>query len=168
MNPNTDGLTNFVRAVHACWNGAVVWVIVLIILMIVDFIFGFANAWLTKSVNSSASYRGMVKKIAMLLMVIVMVVLDPFTPGLDTAKATASAFLGTELISIIESLGALGIPIPPVIMDVLSKLHPEKSPLPISVKIDTSTESGGPVDVRQAEPVTINTKDAPVDVHPIP
>lgn len=99
----------------------------LIILSIIDFMSGTLVAFDRKKLNSSVSFRGMMKK-AMMFMVIAMFIVVGKITG-DTfpfAKITAMAFCFTESKSIIENAAALGIRLPSFIIDAFEKARAAK------------------------------------------
>lgn len=103
----------------------------LIYCMAIDFLLGLliAAIWKrsTKSINgaldSVSAWKGLCRKGASLLVVLVASQLDR-TLGLDYIRTAAIiAFIANELISITENLGIMGVPLPPVItraIDVLT------------------------------------------------
>ena len=97
----------------------------LLVLIVLDFALGFLGAWLAQMVSSTVSFKGMAKKAAMILFVVTAVVLDPFVDGIPVAKLIALFFLVTEVVSIMENMKRLGVPLPDWLGGVLVKL---KSP----------------------------------------
>lgn len=105
------------------WGGLSPLVQTLVVLIGLDFASGMILAWTTKSVSSDASYRGMGKKAMMLILVGAAHTFNATQPlGFDAASAVAGFFCATELISIVENGGRLGLPIPPVLMQAIEKL----------------------------------------------
>jgi toxin secretion/phage lysis holin len=105
----------------------------LLILVILDWLSGVCRACITKSLSSSISWRGMVRKVFMLLLIGVAAVLQPFAGGLPLTELVALAFVVVESLSIVENAAASGIPIPRALADVLAKLkeESEKKRLPL-------------------------------------
>ena len=96
----------------------------LVVLILLDFASGFLLAWSTGAVSSDASYRGMAKKAMMLLLVGAATVYNATQPlGFDSSVAVAGFFCTTELISIVENAGRIGLPIPRPLMDAIHKLN---------------------------------------------
>lgn len=102
--------------------------------MAVDVCMGLLVAFGLKTVNSSVSRVGMVRKVGILMLVAIGFMVEPYSQGLQVGQVTALAFIVTELISVTENAAKLGIPIPQPIIDALSKLRGEKAP-PLTVKI---------------------------------
>jgi len=98
----------------------------LLILIALDFASGFLLAWSTGAICSDASFRGMTKKAMMLLLVGAASTYNATQPlGFDCAVAVAGFFCTTELISIVENAGRIGLPIPGPLMDAIAKLGPK-------------------------------------------
>jgi len=95
---------------------------ILILIMALDVAIGLLAAFITRTVSSTISHRGMVRKVIMLLLVGVGAVLEPYAGGIPLSKMVAMAFLVTEGISIIENAARAGVPIPKPLYDVLQKL----------------------------------------------
>ena len=95
----------------------------LVVLILLDFASGIILAKTTGSISSDASFRGMGKKAMMLILVGAAHTYNATQPmGFDAGAAVAGFFCTTELISIIENAGRLGLPIPKPLMDAMAKL----------------------------------------------
>lgn len=113
-----------VAAVSGMFFGLHPMVQTLVILILLDLASGILLAWSTGSVSSDASYRGMAKKAMMLLLVGAATIYNATQPlGFDSSVAVAGFFCTTELISIVENAGRIGLPIPRPLMDAISKLN---------------------------------------------
>lgn len=101
---------------------------VLIALMGLDVFTGLMKAWVTKTVSSSASKAGMMRKIIMLALIAAAQCMETVIPAHDLpwANLVASFFCITELISIAENASAAGVPLPSQMVEVLEKLHPQR------------------------------------------
>lgn len=102
---------------------------VLCIFMAIDFITGIIVAiegrsrkTETGTLGSGQMFKGICKKIFMLLMVVVGAQLDVITGANYIRDAVVIAYILTESISIIENAGLLGVPIPKVIVKVINVL----------------------------------------------
>ena len=97
---------------------------ILVVLIICDILCGAAvSAVIDRSLSSSASLKGMTKKIAMLLLVFICKYLEPIVQGVPLGMIAAVFYCGTELISITENMKRLGVPIPKAVNDALEKLR---------------------------------------------
>lgn len=105
------------------WGGFHPLLQTLLILILLDLASGLLYAWSTGAVSSDASYRGMAKKAMMLLLVGAAHAYNATQPlGFDAAAAVAGFFCATELISITENAGRLGVPLPRVLARAIEKL----------------------------------------------
>jgi len=101
----------------------------LVILMVIDFIAGVTIAVLAKQLNSSASFRGVSKKVVMLLLVGVAACIEPYTAttsapnGIPLRGFVCLWFIIVEAMSILENSALLGVPLPPVLVDTLVKMR---------------------------------------------
>ena len=124
----------FIATAFGGWSDAL---ITLIFFMSVDYITGLAVAGIFKkskksengALESRAGFKGLCRKGAALLIVLVAVRLDIIMNTAYIKDAVIIAFIANESISIIENAGLMGIPIPGVIakaIDVLKKNSDEK------------------------------------------
>ena len=112
----------------------------LIVAMSIDVAMGLLLAFGSKTVNSSVSRVGMVRKVATMLLVALGFVIEPFAHGVPAGTLTASAFLVSESLSVMENAALLGLPVPSVLTDALSKLRGEKAP-PITLKLTSDASN---------------------------
>ncbi|MGE6515971.1 phage holin family protein [Lysinibacillus sphaericus] len=115
-------------------GGITAWIIYLIggvdeliraltILMAIDFTLGLMVAWLIKDVDSRKAFKGLLKKTAMILMVVAAVQLDNATESGDFMRNAMILFLiGMEGISMVENLGHLGIKVPRFLQNAFTQL----------------------------------------------
>ncbi|MFU8647426.1 holin family protein [Lysinibacillus sp. RSDA_15] len=90
----------------------------LVIFMVLDYSLGFMVSLVFKKTESKKMFKGLIKKTAMVLMVIAAVQLDSATESGNFMRNAMILFLiGMEGISMIENLGKLGYPC----SEVLSK-----------------------------------------------
>lgn len=102
----------------------------LLIFMAVDYVTGLVVAGVfhrskktdTGKLESRAGWKGLCRKGASLLIVLVAYRLDIVIGSAYIRDAVIIAFLANETISIIENAGMMGIPIPPVIMRAIEVL----------------------------------------------
>jgi toxin secretion/phage lysis holin len=94
----------------------------LIILMAFDYVSGLLGAWSQKKLCSREGFRGIAKKLLMLLLVAAAhFIAAPLQLGMDAGVAVAIALSVNEAISIVENCNEAGVPIPSVLLDVLAK-----------------------------------------------
>ena len=96
----------------------------LIAFVAVDYITGVMVAVSERKLSSEVGYKGILKKIFLLIMVGVAHVLDAHVMNTGSMLRTAVIFfyLSNEGISIIENAGKLGIPVPEKVRKVLEQL----------------------------------------------
>lgn len=109
--------------------------IVLAIVMIADYITGMAAAWAAGELSSRTGILGIIKKIGYLFAVGVAIVVDylielaAINAGADLQGFHIFGLLVTiwlilnELISILENLGELGVPLPGFLIAAVKKLR---------------------------------------------
>ena len=102
----------------------------LVILMAVDYVTGVLCALVWKkspkstdgAFESNASFRGLIRKMVILLCVLVACRVDVYT-GTDMARdAVILFFIANDGLTIVENLGIMGVPIPPAIQNAFAAL----------------------------------------------
>lgn len=95
----------------------------LITLMALDYISGVVAAWFEKKLNSSIGFKGIVRKVMMLILVAMAVQIDIVagTNGV-TRSAVICFLLANEGLSILENLTRMDIGIPPIVKNALQAL----------------------------------------------
>lgn len=95
----------------------------LITLMILDYISGVVAAWFEKKLNSAIGFKGIIRKVMMLVLVAVAVQIDIVTGTNGITRSAVICFLlANEGLSILENLTRMDIGIPPIIKDALQAL----------------------------------------------
>ena len=99
--------------------------IALLIFMTVDYITGVMCAINDKKLSSEVGFRGIARKVLVLLLVGIAHILDVVVIGSVGVLRTAVIFyyLSNEGISVLENAGHLGLPIPEKLKEVLEQLH---------------------------------------------
>ena len=90
----------------------------------IDYITGLMVGISTKTLNSSTVFKGLAKKVFILLLVLIANILDTHVMGgSGVVRGVVIAFyLANEGISILENAGKLGVPYPEKLRDVLEQL----------------------------------------------
>ena len=102
---------------------------ILITLVVLDYISGLLKAISNKKINSSIGLKGIIKKVGYLVIVALAVMLDKITGNTGAIRTIVIYFfVANEGISIIENWGAMGLPLPQKIIDVLEQLKNENDP----------------------------------------
>lgn len=109
-------------------------IIILIIAMIIDYVTGMMSAWLNAELSSKKGIKGIVKKISYLALVAVAMIVDwLICCGLQQinvdikytvffAVLVAVWLIINELISVLENLAKMGVPIPNFLKKIINKL----------------------------------------------
>lgn len=101
-------------------------IICLLISIVLDYISGIIKAYITKQLSSEIGFKGIIKKVAMLLIVMLAVLIDRVTGESGAIRTLVIYyFVANEGLSIIENLGEAGVPIPSIIKDSLKVLKKE-------------------------------------------
>lgn len=99
--------------------------IAIIALMALDYITGILCAVSTKTLSSEVGFKGLVKKLMILVIIAVAHLVDAYIIGTGSALMSAVIlfFAANEAISIIENAAALGLPVPKKLRDVLEQIR---------------------------------------------
>ena len=99
--------------------------IALIVFMVLDYITGLMCAVIDKKLSSTVGFKGICKKVLIMMLVGVAHIVDLHVVG--TGQALRSAvicfYLSSEGVSVLENAGHLGLPIPEKLKDILAQLH---------------------------------------------
>lgn len=114
------------RIVHAYLFGAVKFLDLLAILMVVDIITGVLKAIKEKRLRSRSALYGYARKVGVFLIIILANIIDVIL-GLNGAVAfiTVLFYIANEGLSIIENLAQIGVKVPSVIADKLHVIQSE-------------------------------------------
>ena len=99
--------------------------IALIVFMALDYITGVMCAILDKSLSSAIGFRGIFKKVLILMLVGIANVVDVHVVGTGSALrgAVICFYLSNEGLSLLENAAYIGLPVPERLKEVLSQLH---------------------------------------------
>lgn len=102
-------------------------IIALVMMMAVDYISGIMAAIVSRVVSSKSAFKGLMKKSAMCLSIVVANQLDIVTNSGEFMRNAMIMFLiGSEGISFIENLGRLGVKVPKQISKAFAQLNGKK------------------------------------------
>ena len=98
---------------------------VLILFISADYITGVAVAVKQKKLSSEVGFWGIVRKGCILLLIGIAHYIDKcvLCSGDVTRTVTAMYYIGNEGISVLENCTALGLPLPPKLIDVLEQIR---------------------------------------------
>ena len=99
--------------------------IALIIFMVLDYITGMMCAVIDKKLSSAVGFKGICKKVLILMLVGVAHIVDLHVVGTGDAlrSAVVCFYLSNESVSMLENAAHLGLPIPEKLKSVLAQLH---------------------------------------------
>lgn len=98
----------------------------LLVAIVLDYLSGLIKAYNTKTLSSRIGFRGLLKKLGILILVMVAVLVDRVTGNSGAIRTVIIYyFVANEGLSIIENLGAAGIPIPKFLKKALKALKKE-------------------------------------------
>lgn len=100
----------------------------LLITIIIDYISGLIKAFNTKQLSSKIGFKGILKKVGVLLIVMLAVLIDRIAGETGAIRTLVIYyFVANEGLSIIENLGQAGLPIPKAIKNALKALKEQSN-----------------------------------------
>ena len=99
--------------------------IALIVFMVLDYITGLMCAVMDRKLSSAAGFRGICKKVLILMLVGVANIIDIHVVGQGSALrgAVIAFYLSNEGLSLLENTAYIGLPIPDKLREILAQLH---------------------------------------------
>ena len=107
---------------------------ILLTAMVLDYISGMLKAFYLGEVSSRVGYKGLIKKVGILFTIVVANLTDLILGLTIFRSAICMFFCMNELISVLENIAALGIPIPEILTEKLIQTQ---------TKSDDITNKGG-------------------------
>ena len=97
----------------------------LLIFMVIDYITGLMVAVTEKKLSSAVGFKGICKKVLIVMLVGVAHVVDMYVVGSGNAlrSAVVCFYLSNEGVSMLENAAHLGLPIPEKLKGILAQLH---------------------------------------------
>ena len=97
----------------------------LLVLMVMDYVTGIMCAVIDRELSSSVGFRGIFKKVLILMLVGVAHIVDLHVvrSGEALRSAVICFYLSNEGVSVLENAGHLGLPIPEKLKGILAQLH---------------------------------------------
>ena len=96
--------------------------IALIVFMVLDYITGLMCAVMDKKLSSAVGFRGICKKVLILLLVGVASTVDVHVSG-PLRGAVVCFYLSNEGLSLLENAAHIGLPVPERLKEILAQLH---------------------------------------------
>ena len=99
--------------------------IALIVFMVLDYITGLMCEVIDKKLSSAVGFKGICKKVLILMLVGVANIMDVHVIGTGSALrgAVVCFYLANEGLSLLENAVYIGLPVPEGLKDVLAQLH---------------------------------------------
>ena len=99
--------------------------IALIVLMALDYLSGVMCAIVDKKLSSAIGFKGICKKVLILMLVGVANIIDTYVVGSGAVLrgAVICFYLSNEGLSLLENAAYLGLPIPDKLREILAQLH---------------------------------------------
>lgn len=116
------GLTTIIGAIGWFIGGYDTMMIALLLFMVIDYLSGIMCAVINKKLSSEVGFKGIFKKIMIILLVGITNLLGLATNIEGLRYIVISFYLANEGISIIENASILGLPVPEKVKDVLEQL----------------------------------------------
>lgn len=118
-------LATFFTYIFGSWDLALQ---VLIVFMVLDYLTGVLHAYLIGQLSSEVGFKGLVKKLMILVVLIIGVMLDRMLGNGTWVFRTLVCYfyIANEGISLLENVGNIGIPIPNKIRNALEQLNKDE------------------------------------------
>lgn len=98
--------------------------IALITISVMDYVTGVAAAAVSRTLSSSAGFRGICKKLMLFTLVAVANIIDTqVMVGSELRTAVIFVFIANEGLSIVENSAEMGVPIPQKLKDMLAQIR---------------------------------------------
>ena len=99
--------------------------IALIVLMTLDYVSGVMCAIIDNKLSSAVGFKGVCKKVFILMLVGVAHIIDLHVVGTGSALRGAEIcfYMSNEGLSLLENAAHIGLPIPDKLRDILAQLH---------------------------------------------
>lgn len=100
-------------------------IVALVVMMAVDYVTGIMCAVVDRKLSSAVGFKGIFKKMLILMLVAVANIIDNRVVGNGSALrgATVCFYLSNEGLSVLENAVHLGLPVPDALREVLAQLH---------------------------------------------
>ena len=97
----------------------------LIVFMVLDYITGLMCEVIDKKLSSAVGFKGICKKVLILMLVGMANIMDVHVIGTGSALrgAVVCFYLANEGLSLLENAAHIGLPVPERLKDVLAQLH---------------------------------------------
>ena len=102
----------------------------LLLVMALDYITGVCKAIKQKKLNSKTGFTGILKKFGYLIIVALAVIIDNLAGNTGAVRTLVIYFfVANDGLSILENWGAMGLPLPQKLVELLEQLKKENNPV---------------------------------------
>ena len=142
---------------------------ILAFMMMADVISGLIAARIERTLSSATSWKGMGKKVLMMLAVAVGTILEPFTGDMPWGKLVAVFYTVTEGLSILENLKRSGVPIPQALADAFEAYSKQRAAAEKATQQTVNISHTNSVDIHdvKTDSVVIKATEAETKSSPI-
>lgn len=125
--------TAFGGAAGYLFGGWDVLINLLLLLVVVDWLSGWAAAWMRGELKSRIGFKGIIRKVTIFVVVAIAHFIDQALGSLRYFQdAVIFFYLANELLSVIENMGKMGLPMPDILRNAVqifeSKTTPPENP----------------------------------------
>ena len=120
--------------------------IALLVFMVLDYITGIMTAIIDKKLSSAVGFKGIFKKLLIVMLVGVANIVDTQVIGTGSALrgAVICFYLSNEGLSLLENAAYLGLPVPDKLKNILAQLHDrDKKESDTEDTTESNDEGGG-------------------------
>ncbi|MCQ4086684.1 phage holin family protein [Saccharibacillus sp. JS10] len=101
----------------------------LLVLVTIDWATGWAAAWLRGELRSRTGFLGILRKVAMFTVVAIAHLIDTVLGDLHIFRdAVVFFYLANELLSVIENMGKIGVPMPDFLRNAVQIFQSKSNP----------------------------------------
>ena len=123
----TAVLAGFLAAILSILGGWSAAMTTLVVLIGLDIVSGFTRAYVQQTLSSKESYRGIGRKLLIMIAVALAAQLDNLMGGASLLRdAVVIFYCASEGLSIVENLVAAGLPVPDQLKAALAQLNGKK------------------------------------------
>lgn len=101
-------------------------IIIMSVAIIIDYATGITASYVKRRISSKVGFVGVLKKLCYYAVVAVSVILS-YLLQVDVFNITIIFLIVNEIVSILENLENIGVPIPPIIKKSLEKIEKENT-----------------------------------------
>lgn len=151
--------TAFGGAAGYLFGGWDVLINLLLLLVVVDWLSGWAAAWMRGELKSRVGFKGIIRKVTIFVVVAIAHFIDQALGSLRYFQdAVVFFYLANELLSVIENMGKMGLPMPDILRNAVQIFESKKAPL----------ENPNLIEEAQPEAVKVKDEEAAISDEPPP